>query len=289
LRHAERVIAMDEKPGPGAAAAQGHVHVERRRGDPRGRGGRAVSAGNTGALMAISKLILRMSADLDRPALVASIPHSKGVTTFLDAGANVDCDAARLVEFAIMGEAYHRAAFGVARPTVGLLNVGSEEMKGHEEVREAHRILREGQIDLDYRGFVEGDDITGGAVNVVVTDGFTGNVSLKAIEGAAKVHVRRAAARRLSNGAITKLGALWPRLAAEVRRADEPAAGRAAAGPERPGAEVSRRRRRPRLRQGRESRGRSGAKRVCLRDRTEYEASSRRAGVTGAASADGAA
>jgi glycerol-3-phosphate acyltransferase PlsX len=83
-----------------------------------------------------------------------------------------------------MGEAFHRAAHGVARPTVGLLNVGSEDMKGHQEVREAHRILREGKLDLDYRGFVEGDDITRGTVDVVVTDGFTGNVALKAMEGA---------------------------------------------------------------------------------------------------------
>ena len=167
----------------------------------------AVSAGNTGALMAIAKLILRMSADLERPALVASIPHSNGVTTFLDVGANVDCDAERLVEFAIMGEAYHRAAHGVARPTVGLLNVGSEEMKGHEEVREAHRVLREGKIDLDYKGFVEGDDITHGAVDVVVTDGFTGNVALKAMEGAARFMYGELRAA-LTSGPVTSLGAL---------------------------------------------------------------------------------
>jgi glycerol-3-phosphate acyltransferase PlsX len=146
----------------------------------------ALSAGNTGALMAMSKLILRMSADLERPALVASLPTPRGFTTFLDVGANVDCDAERLIEFAVMGEAFHRAAHGVPRPTVGLLNVGSEEMKGHEEVREAHRLLREGGYDLNYKGFVEGDDLTGGVVDVVVTDGFTGNVALKAMEGAAR-------------------------------------------------------------------------------------------------------
>jgi glycerol-3-phosphate acyltransferase PlsX len=138
----------------------------------------------------MSKLILRMSADLDRPALVATLPTPRGFTTFLDVGANVDCDAARLIEFAIMGEAFHRAAHGVPRPTVGLLNVGSEEMKGHEEVREAHRLLRERGYDLNYKGFVEGDDLTGGAVDVVVTDGFTGNVALKAMEGAAKFITR---------------------------------------------------------------------------------------------------
>ncbi|MCW5759832.1 MAG: phosphate acyltransferase, partial [Phenylobacterium sp.] len=116
----------------------------------------------------------------------------------------------RLVEFAIMGEAYHRAAHGVARPTVGLLNVGSEEMKGHEEVREANRILREGRIDLEYKGFVEGDDITGGAVDVVVTDGFTGNVALKAMEGAARFMFGELRAA-LTNGAVARLGAILAR------------------------------------------------------------------------------
>jgi glycerol-3-phosphate acyltransferase PlsX len=175
-----------------------------------GQAGAAVSAGNTGALMAISKLILRMSADLERPALVTSIPTARSVTTFLDVGANIDCDAERLVEFAIMGEAFHRAAHGVPRPTVGLLNVGSEEMKGHEEVREANRVLREGKIDLDYRGFVEGDDITCGAVDVIVTDGFTGNIALKAMEGAARfmnAELRSA----LTSGLMATLGLVLAR------------------------------------------------------------------------------
>jgi phosphate acyltransferase len=155
--------------------------------------------------MAISKLILRMCADLERPALVTSIPTPHGMATFLDVGANIDCDAERLVEFAIMGEAYHRAAHGVPRPTVGLLNVGSEEMKGHEEVREANRVLREGKLDLDYRGFVEGDDITRGSVDVIVTDGFTGNVTLKAMEGAARfINAELRAA--LTSGLMATLG-----------------------------------------------------------------------------------
>ncbi len=210
VRHTDRVIAMDEKPAQAMRRGKGTSMWNAVEAIREGKAQVALSAGNTGALMAISMLILRMSADLDRPALVASMPHPKGVTTFLDAGANVDCDAARLVEFAIMGEAYHRAARGVARPTVGLLNVGSEDMKGHQEVREAHRILREGQIDLDYKGFVEGDDITGGAVDVVVTDGFTGNVALKAMEGAAKFMYGELRAA-LSNGPITSLGALMAR------------------------------------------------------------------------------
>jgi glycerol-3-phosphate acyltransferase PlsX len=186
VRHSDKVVAMDEKPAQALRRGKGTSMWNAVEAIREGQAAAAVSSGNTGGLMAISKLILRMAADLDRPALVAGIPHSKGVTTFLDVGANVDCDAERLVEFAIMGEAFHRAAHGKAKPTVGLLNVGSEEMKGHEEVREANRILREGHFDLDYRGFVEGDDITRGVVDVVVTDGFTGNVALKAMEGAAK-------------------------------------------------------------------------------------------------------
>jgi glycerol-3-phosphate acyltransferase PlsX len=186
VRHAEKVVGMDEKPAQALRRGKGSSMWNAVEALRKGEATAALSAGNTGALMAISKLMLRMSADLDRPALVASLPTPQGFTTFLDVGANVDCDAERLIEFALMGEAFHRCAHGVTRPSVGLLNVGSEEMKGHEEVREAHRILREGGIDLNYKGFVEGDDLTGGTVDVVVTDGFSGNVALKAMEGAAR-------------------------------------------------------------------------------------------------------
>jgi glycerol-3-phosphate acyltransferase PlsX len=210
IRHAERVIAMDEKPAQALRRGKGTSMWGAVEAVREGQAVAAVSAGNTGALMAISKLILRMSADLERPALVTSIPTPRGVTTFLDVGANIDCDAERLVEFAIMGEAFHRAAHGVPKPTVGLLNVGSEEMKGHEEVREANRVLREGKLDLDYRGFVEGDDITRGAVDVIVTDGFTGNVALKAMEGAARfmnAELRNA----LTSGLMATVGAVLAR------------------------------------------------------------------------------
>ena len=213
IRHSDRVVGMDEKPAQALRRAKGTSMWNAIESVREGQAVAAVSAGNTGALMAISKLILRMSADLERPALVASVPTGRAVTTFLDVGANVDCDAERLVEFAIMGEAFHRAAHGVPRPTVGLLNVGSEEMKGHEEVREANRILRAGGLDLDYRGFVEGDDITRGAVDVIVTDGFTGNVALKAMEGAARFMTSELRSALTSNlgatlGAVLAKGAL---------------------------------------------------------------------------------
>ena len=166
----------------------------------------AVSAGNTGALMAISRLQLRMVGGMERPALVANWPTSRGVTSVLDVGANILCDADRLVEFAIMGVAFHRALHGKPRPTVGLLNVGVESEKGHDEVRGAHRLLSDSHFDVDYHGFVEGDDIAKGTVDVVVTDGFTGNVALKTGEGLARFF-RAEMREALTSSVTSKLGA----------------------------------------------------------------------------------
>lgn len=210
IRHAERVVGMDEKPAQALRRGKGTSMWNAIEAVREGEAGAAISAGNTGALMAMSKLILRMSADLDRPALVADVPTPRGVTTFLDVGANVDCDAERLLEFAIMGEAYHRAAHGKPRPRIGLLNVGSEDMKGHQEVREANRLLREGGFELNYLGFVEGDDITKGVVDVVVTDGFTGNVVLKAMEGIARFITGELRAA-LTSGPLATAGAVLAR------------------------------------------------------------------------------
>ena len=191
VRHTDGVIAMDEKPAQALRRSKGTSVWNAIEAIKGGEAQAAVSAGNTGALMAVSKLILRMAGGLDRPAIVASWPTLKGVSAVLDVGANVTSDAAQLIEFAIMGEAFHAAVHSRgARPTVGILNVGSEDVKGHEEVREAHRILKEaietGDFDIDYRGFVEGDDIAKGTVDVVVTDGFTGNIALKTAEGMAR-------------------------------------------------------------------------------------------------------
>jgi glycerol-3-phosphate acyltransferase PlsX len=187
VRHTDKVVAMDEKPAQAMRRGKGSSLWNAIEAVKSGEAAAVVSAGNTGALMAISKLQLRMSAPgLERPAIVASWPTNRGVTAVLDVGANVESDAAQLVEFAIMGEAFMAAVHGIARPTVGILNVGSEDMKGHEEVREAARLLREGGFGLAYHGFVEGDDIAKGTVDVVVTDGFTGNIALKTAEGVAK-------------------------------------------------------------------------------------------------------
>ena len=187
VRHTDKVVAMDEKPAQAMRRGKGSSLWNAIEAVKTGEAGAVVSAGNTGALMAISKLILRMSAHgLERPAIVANWPTLRGVTAVLDVGANIESDAEQLVEFAIMGGAFHAAVHGSARPTIGLLNVGSEDMKGHEEVREAGRILRESGIGLNYHGFVEGDDIAKGTVDVVVTDGFTGNIALKTAEGVAR-------------------------------------------------------------------------------------------------------
>jgi glycerol-3-phosphate acyltransferase PlsX len=147
----------------------------------------AVSAGNTGALMAMSKFELKTLAGIERPAIAALWPTLRGESIVLDVGASIGADAEHLVELAVMGAATARILFGLERATVGLLNIGVEEVKGLEPVREAGRILREEQWpDLDYVGFVEGDDIGKGKVDVVVTEGFAGNIALKTAEGTAR-------------------------------------------------------------------------------------------------------
>lgn len=210
VRHTERVIGSDEKPAQALRRGKGSSMWNAVEAVKAGEAIAAVSAGNTGALMAISLLILRMAVDVERPCLVVGWPGVKGITTVLDVGANVDCDAERLVEFAIMGEAFHRAAHGVAKPTVGLLNIGSEEMKGHEEVRQAHAILRGGKFDLDYRGFVEGDELSQNKTDVVVTDGFTGNIALKTAEGTAR-YLGGELRSALTGSTTSKLGAMLAR------------------------------------------------------------------------------
>ena len=146
-----------------------------------------VSAGNTGALLAISMFAMRTVEGAHRPALASFLPTSRGETVMLDLGANLECDADNLAEFAVMGSVFAQVLLGLDRPKVGLLNVGSEEEKGHEELRQAAGWLRRDGSPVNFHGFVEGNDIGTGLVDVVVTDGFTGNIALKSIEGTAKV------------------------------------------------------------------------------------------------------
>lgn len=152
-----------------------------------GRADTVVSAGNTGALLAISMFAMRMLEGADRPALASFMPTSRGETVMLDLGANLECDADNLAQFAVMGSVFAQALLGLDAPKVGLLNVGSEELKGHEELRQAAALLRRPGSPVNFHGFVEGNDIGAGVTDVVVTDGFTGNVALKAIEGTAKL------------------------------------------------------------------------------------------------------
>ena len=207
VRHTDKAISMDEKPAQAMRRGKGSSVWNAVEAVKDGDAKAAISAGNTGALMAISKLVLRMAAGVSRPAIVASWPTLNGVTAVLDVGANVECDAEQLVEFAIMGAAFHHAVHGSARPTVGVLNVGSEEEKGHDEVRGAHALLRATTFDLDYRGFVEGNDIAKGTVDVIVTDGFTGNIALKTAEGLARFFATELRAT-FTSGPLEMLGAL---------------------------------------------------------------------------------
>lgn len=207
LRPADGVISMDAKPAHAMRRGKGTSMWNTVDSVKTGEARAAVSAGNTGALMAIGRLLLRTAGNLDRPALVANWPTLQGVTSVLDVGANINCDAERLVQFAIMGAAYHRAIHRKARPTVGVLNIGVETEKGHEEVRSADRLLREMELDLDYVGFVEGDGIARGAADVIVTDGFTGNVAVKTAEGLARFF-RAELRATLAESLAAKAGAL---------------------------------------------------------------------------------
>ena len=153
-----------------------------------GRAEAVVSAGNTGALMALSKFVLRMLPGIERPAIGSLMPTRRRETVFLDLGANAECDAENLVQFAVMGEVFAREVLGIDKPTVGLLNIGTEELKGNDTIRQAAAALRDSSLPIEFRGFVEGTDLTNGTTDVVVTDGFTGNVALKVAEGTAGLY-----------------------------------------------------------------------------------------------------
>jgi len=147
-----------------------------------------ISAGNTGALMAISKLVLRTMEDIERPAIVALYPTVTGnPCVVLDSGANVDCSSEILFQFALMGDAFSKAITGLHFPKIGLLNIGSEDVKGNDTVKRAYQMLKESDLPINFYGFIEGNDICMGTVDVVVTDGFTGNIALKTAEGTAKM------------------------------------------------------------------------------------------------------
>lgn len=187
LRHTPDTITADMKPS--LALRQGRNSSMRLAIDAVAKGEAAciVSAGNTGALMATAKFVLKTLPGIDRPAIASVMPTKIGESVMLDLGANVECDAENLVQFALMGAIFCRTVLGISNPSIGLLNIGTEEMKGHDEIRAAATILRERTIPGHFHGFIEGNHITAGAVDVVVTDGFSGNIALKVIEGTAQL------------------------------------------------------------------------------------------------------
>ena len=214
LIHTEVAVRMEDKPSQalryGRWKSSMWLSIDAVK---KGEADMVVSAGNTGALMAMSKFNLKTLPGIERPAIAALWPTLRGESIVLDVGASIGADADHLVDLALMGAATARILFGLTRPTVGLLNIGVEEAKGLEQVREAGRILREENFaDIDYRGFVEGDDIGRGKVDVVVTEGFAGNIALKTAEGTARQigeYLRGAMNRSLS----ARIGYLFARSA----------------------------------------------------------------------------
>jgi glycerol-3-phosphate acyltransferase PlsX len=188
FEHCEISVRMDDKPSQALRRGRWRSSMWRSiEAVKTGDAGFAVSAGNTGALMAMAKFCLRSSAEIDRPAIAGIWPTLKGQSVLLDCGATIGADADALFEFAVMGAAMARTLFEKTRPTVGLLNIGVEEVKGLEQIKIAGQMLKDAALpDLDYVGFVEADDIGKGKVDVVVTEGFAGNIALKAAEGTAK-------------------------------------------------------------------------------------------------------
>lgn len=218
ILHTEGVISGEDKPSQALRRAKGTSMGRAIEAVKLGHAGAAVSAGNTGALMAIAKLSLRTMPGIDRPALAALLPTlGDNDVVMLDLGANTDCDSRNLVQFAIMGAAYARVATGREQPRVRLLNIGSEEIKGTDEVRDAAAILRgaAGDLSISFDGFTEADKICRGEVDVVVTDGFSGNIALKAVEGTARF-VADLLKRGFSSSLRSKIGFLISRPATEL-------------------------------------------------------------------------
>jgi glycerol-3-phosphate acyltransferase PlsX len=212
LHHTDVAVRMDDKPSQALRAGRWKSSmwlaidaVKKKEADV------AVSAGNTGALMAMATFCLRPMTGIERPAIAAIWPNARGESIVLDVGATIGADAKHLADLAVMGAAMARIVFDVDKPLVGLLNVGVEEIKGLEPIRQAGRMLRDADLaDLDYVGFVEGDDVGLGSVDVVVTEGFSGNIALKTAEGTAKqiaTYLRNAMNRTL----MARIGYLFAR------------------------------------------------------------------------------
>lgn len=203
--HTDIYISSDQKPSDAVRKGKGSSMRLAIEDVDQGKSDCVVSAGNTGALMAMAKLAFRCMPGIDRPAIATMLPSITGRTVTLDLGANLEVDANNLVEFAIMGACFAQTAMGIEKPTVGILNIGSEDTKGHEYLQDAAEML-EATTSLpgEFIGFVEGNQITGGGVDVIVTDGFTGNVALKTAEGVGKF-ISQVLKQEFSRGIFSKL------------------------------------------------------------------------------------
>lgn len=217
--HCDDVISGSDKPAQAIRRAKTTSMGIAIDAVKQGRAGAAVSAGNTGALMAMAKLALRTMPGIDRPALAALLP-SFGKTDYvmLDLGANTECETRNLVEFAVMGSVYARIALGLEQPRVSLLNIGTEDLKGTDEIRDAATVLRDSKhLHMQFLGFIEGDKISRGDTDVVVCDGFSGNISLKTMEGTARF-VTDLLRRAFTSSIRSKFGFLISRPATELLR-----------------------------------------------------------------------
>ena len=208
--HTDFAIASDEKPSQAMRRGKGSSMWLALEAVKTGQAQAAVSGGNTGALMAMAKLILRPLPGIERPAIAALWPTVKGECIVLDVGANIGATSQQLVDFAFMGAAMARALFHSERPSVGLLNVGSEDIKGADEVKEAHAWIKEHDLKINYKGFVEGDEIGHSVVDVVVVEGFAGNIALKTAEGTAR-QIGQYIKDAMSSSILSKVGALLAR------------------------------------------------------------------------------
>ena len=207
IRHTDQVVANDEKAGIALRSGRQSSMRLAINAVKSGEADGIVSAGNTGALMAMAKFVLRMLPGISRPAIATFFPTQRGESVMLDLGANVVCDADNYLQFAVMGQVFARRVLGLEHPSVGLLNVGAEDLKGNEAVKNAASILQETDLPIQFHGFVEGDDIAAGTVDVIVTDGFTGNVALKTTEGMVRMFASFLK-EALRSSLMARLGAL---------------------------------------------------------------------------------
>ena len=217
--HAPEVVGSSDKPSQAIRRAKTTsmgIAIDMVK---QGRAAACVSSGNTGALMAMAKLSLRMIPGIDRPALAGLMPSlGDNDTVVLDLGANTECDSRNLIQFAVMGAAYARTTLDLARPRVALLNIGSEDQKGTETIRDAAAALRAAShLPLDFTGFIEGDKLSRGAVDVIVCDGFSGNIALKTAEGTARF-VADLLKRAFRSSVRSKIGFLISKPATELLR-----------------------------------------------------------------------